>query len=94
MEATTEQLIAQGYRRVSRKFGIVARVDREDWREYMAEQHAPWDIQQGRKWVKLLGKNAADYYRRCLSNDKLEIGEGRALAIPTSGGDAIGFVKE
>ncbi len=32
-------LIASGYRAVSNRYRIVARIDREDWREEMARRH-------------------------------------------------------
>lgn len=80
---------AQGYRIVSRKYGIISRIDREDWKEAMAKAHAPWDIEEGRKWVRTLGdRGAADHYRRCYSKDNVELG-GRALTlkIPNSNDD-------
>jgi hypothetical protein len=77
----------EGYRIVSRKYGIIARIDRPDWKEFLAEEHAPWDIEEGRDWVAALGdRRAADYYRRVYSKDTIELGrEAVALKIPNSG---------
>src|ERR1039458_9705438 len=76
-----EDYAAAGYRIVSRKYGMISRLDRDDWKEYMAEKHAPWDIEEGRKWVRALGDlHAADHYRRVYSKDTLEIGK-RALTL-------------
>lgn len=76
----------QGYRITSRKYGMISRIDRDDWKEYMAEKHAPWDIEEGRKWVRVLGDlHAADHYRRVYSKDTLEIGsKALKLKIPNS----------
>ena len=84
---TREDYIRAGYRITSRKYGLVSRIDREDWKEYMAEQHAPWDIREGRKWVNILGdRSAADHYRRVYSKDHLELGrKALTLKIPNSG---------
>ena len=79
---------AEGYRVVSRKYGMISRIDRKDWKEYMAKQHAPWDAEgEGIKWVQLLGdRAAADHYRRVYSKDTLEIGrKALTLKIPNSG---------
>lgn len=77
----------KGYRIVSRKYGIISRIDREDWKEYMAEKHAPWDIEEGLAWIKHLGDlHAADFYRRCHSKDTVELGrKALTLKIPNSG---------
>lgn len=85
---TREDYVNAGYRVVSRKYGMISRIDRDDWQEYMAEKHAPWDPQgQGMRWIKALGPHhAADHYRRCYSKDTLEIGsKALRLKIPNSG---------
>jgi hypothetical protein len=85
---TAEELVARGYRRVSNKYGIVARVDREDWWEALEkhfQQNMPIrnDAETG-KW--------ADYYRRGLSKDTLEVGPDIARFVPTSSWDSVGFI--
>lgn len=67
-------MIAAGYRRTSRRHLGLCRIDRPDWREYMAFQHAPWDpAGDGMEWVKNVG--AADHYRRCYSEDRIELAD-------------------
>lgn len=34
----TASLVKQGYRRTSRKYGHISRVDRPDWLEYLKEK--------------------------------------------------------
>ena len=77
---TAEELTAKGYRRVSNKHGIVARVDRADWWEALEkhfQRNMPIrnDAETGR-W--------ADYYRRVLSEDRLEVGPDIARHVPQS----------
>lgn len=78
--------IDRGYRVTSRAWGMIARVDRPDWKEYMASKHP-----SGRAWVKSLGDTAADHYRRVYSKDRLEI-KYAAKYIPNSSFDPIGYV--
>jgi hypothetical protein len=76
-----ERLKKRGYCRISRKFGLLSRIDCNNWRERLAAGHV-----RGMDWVKLLGdKSAADYYRRCASKDHLEVGKDAGLKFPTSG---------
>ncbi len=86
-------LISRGYRRTSRKFGTISRVDRPDWREYMAKEHAPWNIEEGLEWVETLGDSAGDYYRRVLSKDHKEIGQEYAKFFPSSSDRDVDWVK-
>jgi hypothetical protein len=40
----------------------------------MAKEHAPWNIEEGKDWVKRLGPAAAaDHYRRIYSKDKITV---------------------
>lgn len=84
---TADEYTARGYRRVSRKYGMLARIDRPDWREHMAGQHV-----RGMEWVDNLGSGAADHYRRVYSRDRIEIDPTLALQVPTSGWDEVGYV--
>lgn len=88
-----DQMIAEGYCRTSRKFGMVSRIDRSDWKEYMAILHSPWDWEEGMRWVNCLGEeNAEDHYRRCYSVDKVEFGSYEAAKrFPGSSGTITGF---
>ena len=79
-----QYLINQGYAITSRKFGILSRIDRPDWREAMALKHAPWDAAgEGMRWVRALGNGAADFYRRVYSRDKITV-KGLEKQIPNS----------
>lgn len=73
---TLQQAIAAGYCITSRRSRLATRLDRRDWREYMAKQHAPWDPDgDGMDWVNCLdnGSGAADHYRRCHSKDDIVV---------------------
>lgn len=85
--SNTPDYVKQGYRIVSRKYGTIARIDRDDWKEFMAQEHAPWDIEEGRKWVRTMGdRSAADHYRRVYSKDTIDLGrKALTLRIPNSG---------
>lgn len=69
-----QELHRQGYRFVSRKWGMVSRIDRPDWKEHMAISHSPWSLEEGLEWVALIGEEGAeDHYRRVYSKDTIEI---------------------
>lgn len=87
-------LASQGYRRVSTKHQLVSRVDRPDWREYMAMRHCPHDPEGlGNRWVMCLGKGAADHYRRVYSKDTLNVLNLFTFRlIPASANDDVGYV--
>lgn len=68
------RLFHSGYRPISRKHCIIARLDREDWREHMAEQHMPWSKEKGLHWVACLGeKSAESHYLLCYTKEKLTV---------------------
>ena len=78
LDLTLVQAKAAGYCITSRRAKYAKRIDRKDWREYMAKEHAPWDPtgQEGMSWVKSMGDSlAADHYRRCYSNDQITVTE-------------------
>lgn len=89
-------MVAYGYRRTSRAHSMLARIDRPDWREYMAFQHSPWDpAGQGMDWVKACGDDAADFYRRCYSEDTLQLFEPAiSMMFPASGHSADEYVPK
>lgn len=73
-------MIAAGYRRTSRKFLGLCRIDRPDWREYMAFQRAPWDpAGEGMNWVNGIG--GADHYRRCYSEDRIQLADSEVFMM-------------
>lgn len=93
---SAEELVARGYRCVSRAYGLVARVDRSDWLEVLAKEmmRAPADF------LVLSGPDKgrpsglwADYYRRCHSKDMHTVPEHVCRQVPTSCHDPIGFVE-
>lgn len=76
-EAT--RLIESGYRCVSNRHRMVARIDRPDWREHMGREHTRGfrgdpqrNLEEGMRWVDLLGAGAADQYRRVFTKDTIE----------------------
>jgi len=88
---TVEALIAAGYCVTSRKHCEVSRVDRPDWREYMAKQHAPWCRKEGMAWVDAMGVGAEDHYRRVYSRDSRQIDDVALRSFPPSGNTCTGF---
>lgn len=83
-------LISQGYRRTSRRYGLVSRIDRLDWRDKV--------IECTHQTPKTLASSPPgmweDFYRRTLSNDKLELGPTLGLKFPPSRWDAVGYVEK
>ena len=81
MTITAKQAKAAGYCITSRRAPTWAtRIDRKDWREHMAAQHPG-----GMEWVKCLGKDAADHYRRMYSKDTIVVHSGWVKLLPNSG---------
>lgn len=78
-ELTIKQAKRAGYRVISRKHREAARIERDDWMEYMASQHPG-----GEKWVKAMGNSAPDHYRRCYSTDKIIVPHSWIGILPTS----------
>lgn len=86
-DKSAEDLIALGYRRTSNAFGLVSRIDREDWLEVLAEKmgRSPADfiVRSGPD----IGKPSpmwADQYRRCYSKDTLTVDQVTIRLIPGS----------
>lgn len=78
--AEAARLAASGYRPVSRRHRSLSRIDRQDWREWMARDHtrgfrgpAERNLAEGRSWVECLGQGAADHYRRVHSRDVIRL---------------------
>lgn len=91
-EQKASQLINWGYRRISNTHQMVSRIDRPDWFMHMATKHAPWDpTGEGVKWAAGLGTYATDYYRRCLSKDKLDLPSHVFALIPSSNSSEAGY---
>lgn len=88
-----EKYMAKGYRKISNTYQRVARIDRLDWREYMATNHSPWDPEgEGMNWVIGLGPSANDHYRRCHSRDFKSVSASVFKHIKGSGHDPVGYI--
>lgn len=88
-----KELMGQGYRRVSSKSGVLSRVDVEDWKNKMSNDHAPWSKEEGDRWVMILGDSAADHYRRVYSNDKIQVPLEVSKNVKSSDFDPIGYIS-
>lgn len=93
---SAEQLTSMGYRRISRAFQHVSRIDFSDWELRMAKLHTPWSTEKGLKWVVSLKKqkgSAEDHYRRCYSSDRVFVPNTREFfKIPPSAWDPVGYI--
>jgi hypothetical protein len=84
---SAEQLIARGYRKVSNAYGLVARIDREDWKSFLAEKlglHAAELLEDPAHWAAL--------YRSTYSEDVRTVSFETMKRIPTSDHDPVGYV--
>lgn len=90
-----EELMKQGYLRISRKSCILSRIDRMDWQDKMALDYAPWDKEEGLQWVRSSGEiNAEDYYRRCISKDKIVVPKEVSEKVATSNSRRTGYIEQ
>lgn len=81
-------LIAKGYCRTSNKHRIVVRIDHPDWLAITAKR-------LGRSKKKLMEEgigSAADWYRRCISEDAIiSVPAAIFKRIPGSGHNSMGY---
>jgi hypothetical protein len=70
------ELKKRGYRIISRAHRLAARVDREDWKEFLATKGACVE---------------ADFYRRVYSKDVITVSSYAARKLPSSCHDQTGF---
>lgn len=88
-------LINKGYRRVSNKYGHVARIDRPDWVEVLIRHLGITTIENEKIIRDQIGNGSwEDHYRRVCSTDVLILPLEDAKKIPTSGWDKIGYVED
>ncbi|HIF0636040.1 TPA: hypothetical protein ACXYQ5_005014 [Klebsiella pneumoniae] len=89
--ANAKHYLLSGYCRVSNQHMMISRIDRPDWREVLAVHFCPHDPEEGMD--RTYSDGAADYYRRCLSKDKLTL-KDKALyqMFPGSGGGHSHFI--
>ena len=80
---SVEELIAQGYRRVSNAYCLVTRIDRPDWLETMASRMhcsvADFYNQDGSG----ISNSWRDHYCRVYSKDQLCVGPSKIRQIPS-----------
>jgi hypothetical protein len=88
-----EDLVKAGYRRVSNKHRLIARIDREDWLTLMAQalKKAPADFYV--PGAEKPAGNWCDWYRRCMSRDVLKIDASIIKQVPPSDWDNVGYVE-
>lgn len=85
------ELKARGYAITSRRHRHASRIDRPDWKEHMAAWHVKGfpnqeeAMKKGRAWVEVLGRYAADFYRRCISQDTITVPQSYISWLPNSG---------
>jgi hypothetical protein len=87
VETQAAELAFRGYRRVSNKYGIVARIDRSDWREVLNKQLR-------RDTLEVPGVCWEDHYRRTYSRDTLPLIKEAYRLIPSSCHDYTGFIDD
>jgi hypothetical protein len=91
-----QELIAQGYRLVSRKYRLVARIDRPDWAKVIVDTLTPWmqkSIEENyNRAIREMEENIGmrDWYRRCMSKDTIKVSDIRGF--PSSTHDPVGYV--
>ena len=86
-ELLAQRYTRAGYRRVSNKYLQISRVDQKHWVKVILKSHdfgqlTPENVQN--YW--------ADNYRRCRSNDVIQVNTEVFKLIPTSCGDNTGYV--
>lgn len=75
-------LIEKGYRRTSRAYSIVSRIDREDWLDVLAEKMNCSRADFYNRNGSGVGDRWRDHYIRCYSADKLTISPALYQKIP------------
>ena len=82
-----------GYRRISKKLMIVARIDREDWIEVLAKHY---DLPFNNMLKKVLEQPGffEDVYRREFSRDRLYVGKITCRTIPGSVDCTVGYIEK
>lgn len=88
-----ERAAALGYRRISKRKNIIARIDREDWLQHMAE-HFDMSLLELITAMNEKPGFYEDYYRRNLSNDRHEVSLTTSRTVPSSFEDATGYVPK
>ncbi len=86
---TAYDYAARGYRVISRRYRIVARIDRPDWIDVLRDQ-----LKNPRLKENDQGMCWEDHFRRCCSEDKIILPRDVSIEeIPNSGWNYCGFVE-
>lgn len=88
-----ERATTMGYRRISKRKNLIARIDREDWLQHMAEHFEMTLLELITKMNEMPGYYE-DYYRRNLSKDRHEVSLTTSRTVPSSFGDSTGYVPK
>ncbi len=80
---TVEWYIERGYARISSRYRIIARIDRPDWLAIVVRLIGAAWTDRGRG-MRRTNQEDADYYRRCVSRDRLTVGRAVFKQIPAS----------
>lgn len=88
-----EKAAALGYRRISKRKNIIARIDREDWLQHMAE-HFEMSLLELITDMNEKPGYYEDYYRRNLSKDRHEVSLTTSRTVPSSFEDPTGYVPK
>lgn len=88
-----EKATALGYRRISKRKNIIARIDREDWLQHMAE-HFEMSLLELITDMNEKPGYYEDYYRRNLSKDRHEVSLTTSRTVPSSFEDPTGYVPK
>lgn len=88
-----ERAAAMGYRRISKRNKVIARIDREDWLQHMAEQLGMGLMELVTAMNEQPGYYE-DYYRRNLSRDRHEVSLITSRTVPSSYEDTTGYVPK
>jgi|SRR5882724_1660479 len=106
-EATAKALAEIGYRRVSHKHHMIARIDRPDWLDVLAAHcgraRADFYIMSNPNRnipgaapyavSDKIGNNWKDFYRRVLSKDVIVVAPEVSKLIPGSGYDPVEYIE-
>lgn len=93
MEIIGERATALGYRRISKRNKIIARIDREDWLQHMAG-HLEMSLIELITDMNEKPGYYEDYYRRNLSSDRHEVSLITSRTVPSSFEDPTGYVPK
>lgn len=86
---SVDMMLRSGYCRTSNNHMIISRIDCPDWREKLAVHFSPHDPEAAMD--RTYGRSAADYYRRCLSNDKIRVADRAQYGLFPGSGDGYDY---